>query len=311
MFAPELNLALLENRTHRGHGGASEEQQVLTYRYGEQAAERSVAKRSSSRPRHRPPLVDDVVVSILAADQVRVIWRPPDVAEGRPAISGYQVERAVVDVYSEDQLVQLKSRTRPLEEPSVGAIARIGMFETVTPESFAESTYTDREVDLNMPQRVHGEPLYQRRFSDDSLDDGGKPYRFGVYAYRVRAVDAQGNVSGPSPAVLTIPSAPQWVFSREDDTVCQLKWAANPEQGVAGYRVYRLDGRWNSDAVPRLTDEPLEATVYTDAIAGEATRRYHIVAVDALGQEGFPSSPVWYRREWERFYRPFVGEWHQ
>jgi hypothetical protein len=75
--------------------------------------------------------------------------------------------------------------------------------------------------------------------------------------------------------------------------------------------VYRLDGRWNSDAVPRLTAEPISEKSYTDATADEGTRRYHVVAVDALGQEGLPSSPVWYRREWERFYRPFVGEWHQ
>ena len=36
-----------------------------------------------------------------------------------------------------------------------------------------------------------------------------------------------------------------------------------------------------------------------------------VVAVDALGQEGFPSAPVWFEREWKRYYEPFVGEWHQ
>ncbi len=34
-------------------------------------------------------------------------------------------------------------------------------------------------------------------------------------------------------------------------------------------------------------------------------------AVDALGQEGLPSSPVWHNREWKRFYEPFTGQWHQ
>lgn len=30
-----------------------------------------------------------------------------------------------------------------------------------------------------------------------------------------------------------------------------------------------------------------------------------------LGYEGFPSSPVWYDREWKRYYAPFTTEWHQ
>jgi len=36
-----------------------------------------------------------------------------------------------------------------------------------------------------------------------------------------------------------------------------------------------------------------------------------VVAVDTLGQEGFPSAPVWFEREWKQYYKPFVGEWHQ
>jgi hypothetical protein len=35
------------------------------------------------------------------------------------------------------------------------------------------------------------------------------------------------------------------------------------------------------------------------------------VAVDALGQEGHPSSPVWFDREWKQYYKPFTGDWHQ
>ena len=90
-----------------------------------------------------------------------------------------------------------------------------------------------------------------------------------------------------------------------------LKWRPNPEKNLLGYFVYRLDGRWHKDKVSRLTSKPIRQTTFTDTTAGNATRRYYIVAVDALGQEGSPSRPVWYRREWERFYRPFVGERHQ
>jgi hypothetical protein len=117
--------------------------------------------------------------------------------------------------------------------------------------------------------------------------------------------------SGPSPAFFTIPSSPQHVFSREEGSTCQLKWAANPEQKLAGYRVYRMDGRWDKDPVSRLTTEPIASTTYADASAGKSSRRYYLVAVDAIGQEGFPSSPVWHSREWQTFYKPFVGEWHQ
>jgi hypothetical protein len=65
----------------------------------------------------------------------------------------------------------------------------------------------------------------------------------------------------------------------------------------------------------RLTPQPIRATEFLDQQAGYplggGTRRYEIVAVDALGQEGEPSQPVWSRREWRRYYVPYVGEWHQ
>jgi hypothetical protein len=60
-----------------------------------------------------------------------------------------------------------------------------------------------------------------------------------------------------------------------------------------------------------MTPEPVADLMFSDATAGDDTRRYHVVAVDVLGQEGPPSAPVWYKREWRRFYEPFVGHWHQ
>ncbi|MEZ5305235.1 MAG: hypothetical protein R3F11_32020, partial [Verrucomicrobiales bacterium] len=132
-----------------------------------------------------------------------------------------------------------------------------------------------------------------------------------VYAYQIVSVDRQGEALGRSPAFFTLPSSPQHVFDREDGKACQLRWKPNPEQGIKGYRVYRMDGRYNKDSVSRLTPEPVAATEFTDPEAGEATRRYYVVTVDALGQEGFPSSPVWYQREWRDYYKPFAGEWHQ
>ena len=101
------------------------------------------------------------------------------------------------------------------------------------------------------------------------------------------------------------------MFSHEKGQACDLKWARNPELGLRGYRVYRLDGRYDAQPVSRLTPEPATVLAFTDAGAGKTARRYHVVAVDALGQEGLPSAPVWFEREWKEFYGPFAGEWHQ
>jgi hypothetical protein len=72
-----------------------------------------------------------------------------------------------------------------------------------------------------------------------------------------------------------------------------------------------MDGRYDNEPVSRLSPEPITALTCQDPTAGKSTRRYYVVAVDAMGQEGFPSSPVWFDREWRSFYAPFLGEWHQ
>jgi hypothetical protein len=72
-----------------------------------------------------------------------------------------------------------------------------------------------------------------------------------------------------------------------------------------------MDNRWDKDPISRLTAEPSTTTSYADSSAGKGTRRYYVLAVDALGQEGFPSAPVWFQREWRQYYTPFIGPWHQ
>jgi hypothetical protein len=298
VFAPERNLAILENCTSRPR-----EQQVWTYRY----AEGDPAEPAPAPRREEPPIVEDAVVSVLSPTRVELSWTAPEDAE----IAGYHVERAAVEAWSDDQLQRLKKRTAPLADPAVGAIRRIGAFERLNTESISATSHTDESIDLNDPQAAEGEPVYDRQFRDEQLDRDGRPYRRAVFAYRIRAVGAGGAVSGPSPAFFTIPSSPQQLFSREDGETCRLRWAANPEKNIAGYRVYRMDGRWNRDPVSRLAEAPIAETTFTDETAGRGTRRYYVVAVDALGQEGFPSSPVWFQREWRQFYEPFVGDWHQ
>ena len=318
IFAPELNLAILENCTSKPR-----EQQVWTYRFGEVPA--GQLPTPLRRPRSVLPLVEDGIVSVIGPQRVEIRWMAAlssrtressvdSTKDGSLTISAtmrYHVERAVVEVYSDDQLKRLKSRTPPLTEPIVGAIRRIGPFQRISTEPLNTTSFVDSTINLNEPQPIDGEPSYDRPLHKEHLDESGREYRKAVFAYRVRSVDDVGKESGPSSAFFTIPSSPQHVFSKEDGTTCQLKWAANPEKSIVGYRVYRMDGRYDKDPVSRLTSEPIMATTFNDESAGKSSRHYYIVAVDSLGQEGFPSSPVWFQREWRDFYKPFVGEWHQ
>src|SRR2546430_13104324 len=95
---------------------------------------------------------------------------------------------------------------------------------------------------------------------------------------------------------------------------CHLKWQKNPEAGIKGYRVYRMESpRINGPGqkVTRVTAEPIAETTFIDRGIGKEQRRYWVVAVDALGQEGQPSAPTWHYRLFRSYYEPFVGEWHQ
>jgi len=297
-FLPDHGLAILESRTHPPQGPA--EQQIWTYRYSDKT--QGIRELPRTLDRKQPRLVEDVIASVVSQNEVLVEW------PGAAGAAGYHVERAPVEVWSEDQLVRLKKRTPPLSDPSVGAIRRIGAFERLTKKPVNERTFRDR-VDLSAPASISGNPIHDTRLHKEHLDPQGKPYKWGVYAYRVIGVTAAGIEGGPSPYVLTIPAAPQSVFSRERGPECDLKW--QPLPGAAGYRVYRMDGRFDNAPISRLTPEPIKETQFTDKTAGKTTRRYYVVAVDALGQEGIPSAPVWFDREWKQFYKPFVGEWHQ
>jgi hypothetical protein len=254
-----------------------------------------------SRVRVQPRIAEDVVVSVISAVHVEVSW---------PAVPGavsYVIERAPVELLSEDQVRGAKSKTPPLDPPSAASIGKIGAFAKA---GAAEGTsWEDRGVDLAKPAAVT-DPIYARTLHKDYFDPDGKPYGRAAYAYRVRAVDALGIVGGPSAAVFTIPSPVRGLLCKEEAGTARLKWSASPEKGLRGYRIYRMDGRWDKDPLSRLTAESQDLREFSDGKAGKSSRRYYVVAVDALGQEGQPSSPVWYEREWKSYYVPFIGDWH-
>src|SRR5207249_2412432 len=96
MFAPELGVTLLENRPSNSSGLA--EQQVWAYRL---PVGQEVHEEPPSRPaRVVPPLVDNVIYSIHLTTLSEVTWK----AVADKDVVGYHVERAVVEVLSEDQL---------------------------------------------------------------------------------------------------------------------------------------------------------------------------------------------------------------
>ena len=297
-FAPELNAAILENCPSKPR-----EQQVWTYRY-DAAPPKAVPPLPPLAP---PTYVQDATISVMAPNRIEITWEPSK-AKG---VAGYHLERARTEVWSADQLRRLRDQTPPLAQPSVGAIRRIGKFEQLTAKPLPTNGYTDESVRLDQPTAIKGQSVYDRTLHEEHLNSSGKTYRFAVYAYRLISVDRSGTPLGTSPVFFTIPSSPQQVFSREAAQTCRLRWKANSEKGIRGYRIYRMDGRWNKDPISRLTTEPITELEFTDGDAGQPSRRYYVVAVDALGQEGFPSSPVWYRREWRTYYAPFVTEWHQ
>jgi hypothetical protein len=258
----------------------------------------------------QPRLVEDVVVSMISTQEARLTWPMSDA----PDVVGYHVERAIVEPFSEDQIERLRKDTPPLDEPSVGGFKTIGPFERLTRDPLPDASYTDRSLDLEQKPAIAGEPVMTHRFAEDRLNAAGKPYRYGVYAYRIRAANKLGVESGPSSLAFTIPGAVQWLFAKEEGETCHLKWAANAEQDVRGYRVYRMESpRINGPGqlTTRVTVEPIAVTQFSDPAAGKVTRRYWIVAVDMLGQEGFPSAPVWFQRQYRQIYQQFTGEWHQ
>ena len=68
----------------------------------------------------------------------------------------------------------------------------------------------------------------------------------------IGAVNALGVKGGPSPYVLTIPSALQHPFSREKGQTCDQRWAKNPEAGPLKKRVRSpLGGSTLTTSAPR------------------------------------------------------------
>jgi fibronectin type 3 domain-containing protein len=237
----------------------------------------------SFRARTEPPVVLKPVVSVLATNRIEVNWN----AHPAKDIAGYNLYRGVASV-----------KTVKKGEP--------GAWKDNDPE-YAEPLPV-KVTDITNMQKLNTALLRATTFTDNvdltRKEPGPGDYKFAVHAYIVRAVNKLGVESGPSPYAITIPSEPVNFLCRERGDTAELKWDASPEKGIAGYRIYKLKGTW--EILP-VTSEPLREMTFTHKSGRNATR-YWVVAVDALGQEGQPSSPAWANQSYRGFYK---GEWHQ
>jgi hypothetical protein len=243
--------------------------------------EKEIESDDSPRARSSPRVALKPVVSVLAKDQIEVSWNRHPAKD----IAGYNLYRGTVTVrtVAKGEPKPWRDNDPEYDELRVAEVTDVTGIQKLNSELLTGLSFTDH-VDLSKPPAE------------------SKDYKVAVHAYIVRAVNKLGVESGPSPYALTIPSEPTSVFNREKGATAELKWAASPEKGITGYHVYKLEGTWN---IVRLTKEPINATTFTQK---SPPTRYWITAVDALGQEGQPSSPVWHQRSYTGF---FSGEWHQ
>lgn len=235
--------------------------------------------------RTQPPVPPAPVVSVRSTKRVDLQWLPVQTED----VAGYHVYRGEVWPHCVQKGTPQAWRDNDpqYDQPVMVGVRDIRNWIRLTGDPLPHTQWTDQTVDLAEPH------------------EGSPPYRYSVFAYVVRAVNHWGVESGPSPYALTIPSAPQHVMLREDQGVAHLRWQPNPEQNIVGYHVYRLgESPWQ---VIRVTADPIPGTQFQEEL-GSRVSRYWVVAVDALGQQGEPSSAVWYNHSYQGF---FEGPWHQ
>jgi hypothetical protein len=237
----------------------------------------------SATVRTQPRVLIKPVVSVIAADKIEVGWN----AHPAKDIAGYNLYRGLVTVATVKKGTPgaWKDNDPEYPDPQIVSVRDITGLTKLNEAPLTKTSFTDTGVDLTKKGPESGD------------------YKFAVHAYIVRAVNHLNVESGPSPYALTIPSEPENVLCREKGGSAELKWDASKEKGIAGYVVYEIADQ----KVVRITPEPVKAASFVHP-AGNGNKRYSIVAVDPIGQEGQPSSLAWYNKSYKGF---FTGDWHQ
>ncbi|HQK92536.1 MAG TPA: FlgD immunoglobulin-like domain containing protein, partial [Armatimonadota bacterium] len=144
-------------------------------------------------------------------------------------------------------------------------------------------------------RRLNGAPQRETRYVDESVTNGV------TYTYRVSAVDSSVpfNESALTDAVSAVPrdrtppDTPTGLAAQGANRQVTLKWAANTDQDLAGYNVYRSSTPDGSYA--RMNSEVVTGTAYTDVqVVNGTVYYYRITAVDTAvpANESEPTDPV-------------------
>lgn len=167
--------------------------------------------------------------------------------------------------------------------------------------------YRDTQVPVGRGQGpLNGATLVIRPVYSDTIVANGQ-----TYYYSLTAVDGAGNESAPSSVVQiatsnqVAPAPPTGltaIFEDDDDEdddednedEINLKWQANQEADVIGYRLYRSTTLPVDTTVAPLHKKPLLTTLrYKDEdLARDTTYYYVVVAVDQDQNVSLPSAPV-------------------
>jgi HEAT repeat protein len=213
----------------------------------------------SNLARTQPLPVRRVQIAPKADGAAALTWEP---SRG-PAVIGYNVYRAdvaPVDLWAEH----------------FDPMTHAGAFEKLTPEPVTATEFFDR---------IPGEA------PADATESSWAPLK----AYVVRAVNALGIESGPSPVTLSVPAAPGPV------TVVPLPegrtLVVSGESGstpIRGHHLLRLTC-YRGDLAFRTAGAPHPGAVFADDEPWPTgdRRAYAVIAVDERGQLGIPSSLAW------------------
>ena len=217
-------------------------------------------KNAPGKVKHDTPSIPEgVVVSVLPDRTVDIRWETGKKVAGNKT-TGYHVEAAPLEV----------GRIHPNH-----IWQSMGQFKRLTKKALSASK---------------GRFLDKRPLSTSTEGMSNHESRI----YQVTAL-GEGGKSGPSAQVFTLTSSVPRVRAVEQPTgATKISWTPSPEKNLQGYRVYRMDSATLASPI-LLTPTPVRDTEFTDwpDTPRAERRRYYVVAVDALGQEGLPSTGAW------------------
>lgn len=165
--------------------------------------------------------------------------------------------------------------------------------------------YRDTQAPVTRTQGpLNGATLVTTPVYVDTLPRNGQ-----TYYYVVTAIDSAGNESAPSHevqvATIKVPTPPSGLtatFEDDDDDdddednedEVNLKWQANQEAAVVGYRLYRATALPVDTTAAPLHKQPLLTTPHykDEDLARDVTYYYVVVAVDQDQNVSLPSEAV-------------------